>query len=168
MSYRIWRSRSRQAVALLVCAAFVSLSFAEGSHISYKVKYSGGSLPSVKGGEELSLFINTDRVRLERNKNEALNIATSAITEVSYGQEVHRRIGTAAGVAVFTLGIGAIVAFSKSKKHYIGLTWADGENKGGIALQADKNEYRGLLAALEGVTGMKAIDTDQDAKNKNK
>ncbi len=52
------------------------------------------------------------------------------------------------------------MAFSKSKKHYIGVVWADGDKKGGIALQADKNEFRGLLAALEGVTGKKAVDTD--------
>jgi hypothetical protein len=62
-----------------------------------------------------------------------------------------------------TLGVGAIVAFSKSKKHYIGITWDDSGKKGGVALQADKNEYRGLLAALEGVTGKKAVDADTAA-----
>ncbi len=73
-----------------------------------------------------------------------------------------------AGVAVLTLGVGAIIAFSKSKKHYIGITWDDGGKKGGVALQADKNEYRGILTALEGVTGRKAVDTDEDAAKKNK
>jgi hypothetical protein len=79
---------------------------------------------------------------------------------VSYGEEVHHRIGTAAGLAVVSLGIGALVAFSKSKKHYIGVTWSDSNGKGGIVLQADKNEYRGLLAALEGISGKTAVDTD--------
>jgi hypothetical protein len=27
-------------------------------------------------------------------------------------------------------------------------------------MQYDKNEYRGILAGLEGVTGKKAVDTD--------
>jgi PEGA domain len=85
----------------------------------------------------------------------------SAITELSYGQEVHRRIGTAAGLAIVSFGIGALVAFSKSKKHYIGIVWDAGDGKkGGVAFQADKNEYRGLIAALEGVSGKKAVDTD--------
>lgn len=48
------------------------------------------------------------------------------------------------------------------------MTWDDGGKKGGIALQADKNEYRGLITALEGVTGKKAIDTDEDSAKKNK
>jgi hypothetical protein len=63
-----------------------------------------------------------------------------------------------------SLGIGAIVACSKSKKDFIGITWDDNSKKGGIALQADKNEYRGILTALEGVTGQKTVNTDQNKK----
>ena len=62
-------------------------------------------------------------------------------------------------MGVFTLGAGALVALSKSKKHFVGLTWADGDKKGGLAIQCDKNEYRGILAALEGVTGKKAVNS---------
>ena len=29
-----------------------------------------------------------------------------------------------------------------------------------ITFQADKNDYRGLLAGLEGITGKKAVDSD--------
>ena len=52
------------------------------------------------------------------------------------------------------------MALTKSKKHFIGLTWATGDVKGGFAIQCDKNDYRGLLAALEGLTGKKAVDSD--------
>jgi hypothetical protein len=128
--------------------------------VGYAVTYSGGSLPNVKGGEDLKLYLDATRIRLHHKSQDVVVIPARSITEVSYGQEVHHRIGTAVGLAVVSLGIGALVAFSKSKKHYIGITWADGDNKGGIVLQADKNEYRGLLTALEGVTGKTAIDTD--------
>src|ERR1022692_4744418 len=76
------------------------------------------------------------------------------------GQDVHRRVGAAIGIAVFTLGIGALMALTKSKKHYVGLTWADGDKKGGFAMQCDKNDYRGVLAGLEGITGKKAVDSE--------
>ena len=52
------------------------------------------------------------------------------------------------------------MALSKSKKHYIGFTWDDNGRKGGAAFQADKDEYRGVLAGLEGVTGKKAVNSD--------
>ncbi len=47
-----------------------------------------------------------------------------------------------------------------SSTHFFGLTWATGETKGGIAMQCDKNDYRGVLAALEGVTGKKDVNSD--------
>jgi hypothetical protein len=62
-------------------------------------------------------------------------------------------VGTAIGLAIISLGIGALMLLSNSKKHYIGLTWDDGGKKGGAAIQADKGDYRGLLARLEGITG---------------
>lgn len=151
----------QQAVALLMCAALANVSIAAEAQASYTVKYSGGSLPTVKGGEDLKLFIDQDKIRLKKNKVEAAAIPASAITEISYGQEVHHRIGTAAGLAVISLGIGALVGFSKSKKHYVGIVWDAGKGKkGGVVLQADKNEYRGVIAGLEGVSGKKAVDTD--------
>jgi hypothetical protein len=156
-------------IALFMCGILVSTSVCGAAQTGYNVKYSGGSLTDVKGGDDLKLFIDVGAVRLQHKKADALAIPATAITEVSYGQEVHRRIGTAAGVAVVTLGVGALIALSKSKKHYIGIIWDDQKgNKGGLALQADKNEYRGLLIALEGVSGKKAIDADEDAKKKDK
>jgi hypothetical protein len=69
-------------------------------------------------------------------------------------------VGAAIGLAVVSLGIGGLMALTKSKKHYVGLTWDDGGNKGGLALQADKSNYRGLLTGLEGISGKKAVNSD--------
>jgi hypothetical protein len=78
---------------------------------------------------------------------------------------VHRRVGAAIGLALVSFGIGALMALTNSKKHFIGLTWQTddgkgGQVKGGFAVQADKNEYRGILTGLEGVTGKKAVDSE--------
>jgi hypothetical protein len=40
------------------------------------------------------------------------------------------------------------------------VTYANGEQKGGFVMQYDKDEYRGILMALEGITGKKAVDSD--------
>jgi len=148
----------KKFLAVLLCVLFPIAAFAGDN--SYKIVYDGGSLPNIKAGTDVKLYIDTDHIRIMKGKEEIANIPAAAVTEISYGQDVHRRIGAAIGVAVFTLGIGALLALTKSKKHYIGLTWADGDKKGGIAYQADKSDYRGLLAGLEGITGKKAVDTD--------
>ena len=108
----------------------------------------------------MKLFIDGNNIRIMKDKQEVTIIPASAVTEISYGQDVHRRVGAAIGVAVVSFGIGALLALSKSKKHFVGLTWDNGEQKGGLAFQADKNDYRGLLAGLEGITGKKAVDSD--------
>jgi hypothetical protein len=108
----------------------------------------------------MKLYIEAKQIRLVKDKTEVITIPADSVTEISYGQDVHRRIGAAIGLAVVSLGIGALMALTKSKKHYVGLTWADGDKKGGFAMQCDKNDYRGVLAGLEGVTGKKAVDSD--------
>lgn len=41
------------------------------------------------------------------------------------------------------------MALSKSKKHFVGLIWADGEKKGGLAKRCDKSECRGAVKAYQ-------------------
>jgi hypothetical protein len=150
----------QRSLAIAACALTFSISMrAEKEAPSYKVTYDGGSLPEQKAGTGMKLFIESTQVRLIHGKADVIAIPVASITEISYGQDVHRRIGTAIGLAVISLGIGALMALSKSKKHFIGLTWADGDKKGGFAMQCDKNDYRGILAGLEGLTGKKAVDS---------
>jgi hypothetical protein len=127
---------------------------------SYKVTYDGGSLAGTKAGTDLKLYIESNQIRFVKDKSDVVIIPVSAVTEISYGQDVHRRVGTAVAVGVVSFGIGALTALSKSKKHYVGLTWTNGDQKGGLAMQCDKSQYRGILAGLEGVTGKKAVNSE--------
>jgi hypothetical protein len=144
--------------AVVLCIAIPVTVFAGDS--GYKVTYDGGSVPDAKAGSDVKLYIEANQVRIVKNKTDIAVIPAAAITEISYGQDVHRRVGTAVAVGVFTLGLGALTALSKSKKHFVGITWADGDKKGGLVMQCDKNEYRGVLAGLEGVSGKKAVDSE--------
>jgi hypothetical protein len=148
----------KHVFAAVLCIAIPIAMFAGDN--GYKVTYDGGSLPDTKSGTGMRVYIESNQVRLLKDKAEIATIPASAITEISYGQDVHRRVGTAVAVGVFTLGLGALTALSKSKKHFVGLTWADGDKKGGLAMQCDKNDYRGILAGLEGISGKKAVDSE--------
>ena len=148
----------RNLIAVLLCVTIPIMAFAGDN--SYKVTYDGGSLPDIKSGTGVKLYIESNQVRLVKDNADITTIQASSITEISYGQDVHRRVGAAIGLAVVSLGIGALMALTKSKKHYVGLTWAEGDKKGGFAMQCDKSDYRGVLAGLEGISGKKAVDSD--------
>jgi hypothetical protein len=60
-------------------------------------------------------------------------LPASAVTEISDGQEVHRRVGAAIGLTIVSFGIGALMALGKSKKYFV---------------------------SFEGVTGKKAVGSD--------
>jgi hypothetical protein len=134
--------------------------FAAETQNGYKVAYAGGTLPNLKTGSGIEIVIGTNTISFVKDKSELVTIPASSVTEISDGQDVHRRVGAAIGLAFVSLGIGGLMALTKSKKHYVGLTWADGDKKGGLAIQCDKSNYRGILAALEGVTGKKAVNSD--------
>jgi hypothetical protein len=151
----IWMKR---LVAFFLCVLFPVCAFAGDN--SYKITYDGGSIAGAKAGTNMKLFIEGSNVKIVSYRSDIAIIPAVSITEITYGQDVHRRIGAAIGVAVFSLGIGALLALTKSKKHFVGLTWDDKGQKGGFAFQANKDDYRGLLAGLEGITGKKAVDSD--------
>ena len=84
-------------LAMVLCLAMPIAVFAGDN--GYKVTYDGGSIPNAKSGSDMKLIIDSDKVRLLRDKGEVITIPASAITEISYGQDVHRRIGAAIGLA---------------------------------------------------------------------
>jgi hypothetical protein len=145
-------------LAIFLCVLFPISAFAGDN--GYKIVYDGGSLPNGKAGTDMKLYIEGNNIRIVKGGSEIAVIPAASVTEISYGQDVHRRVGAAIGVAVVSFGLGALLALSKSKKHFVGITWDNNGQKGGVAFQADKNDYRGLLAGLEGITGKKAVDSD--------
>jgi hypothetical protein len=90
----------------------------------------GGSLPDTKAGTDLKMYIGSNQVRFVKDQTQLVTIPASRITEIS------------------------------SKKDSGGMTWADGDQKGGLAVQCDKNDCRGVLARLEGMTGKKAVNSE--------
>jgi hypothetical protein len=118
---------------------------------AYSVKYAGGNVTDAQVGKSLQLRIGASIIQLG-----ALLIPSDSVTAIALSQDKHHRIGTGIAVSMVTLGAGIPIMFSKSTKDFIQITWNDAGAKGGAAFQADKNEYRGILAALEGVTGKTA------------
>ena len=110
----------KRVLAVALCLIVPVTLFAGDN--SYKVAYDGGSVPDIKAGVGLKLYIESNEIRLMRDKTNVVTIPASSVTEISYGQDVHRRVGAAIGIGVVTLGVGALMALTKSKKHFVGLS----------------------------------------------
>ena len=110
-------------VAAMLCLLLGVASFAADKE-GFAVKYDGGTIANLKTGTDFRINPSGTTITLTKGKEDLTSIPASSITEISYGQDVHRRVGAAVGLAVVSFGIGALMALTKSKKHFIGLTWA--------------------------------------------
>jgi len=146
---------------VLSCSVLVS---AEGNTFD-KVRYNGGSIATkVKPDDwDNKLTVGNDAIVLALKDGQTMNINPKQVTSLSYGQEAHRRVGTAIGIAVISLGAGALFALHKTKLHYIGINYNDNDGKKqGILLQGDKSNFRAIIVALQGVTGLPLSVGDKD------
>jgi hypothetical protein len=152
----------RRFLALVVCSAVIV--GAQGNSFD-RVRYDGGSVATKVKPDDWGnrLTVTSDSINLALKDGQSIAISPKQVTGLSYGEEAHRRVGLAIGLAVFSLGIGALSALHKTKLHYIGITYLDVDGKkGGILLQGDKGNFRAILVALQGVTGVPVAVGEKD------
>jgi hypothetical protein len=129
---------------------------AQGNHFD-KVRYNGGSVPSKVDPKEWNnkLTITSDLITLRLKDGQGVEIPPKQVISLSYGQEAHRRVGTMVALAILVAPVALFGLFHKTRLHFIGIQYrtTDG-NSAGILLQGDKDNYRAILVALQGVTGV--------------
>jgi len=87
--------------------------FAIVGHRVINVMYDGGSLPGLKAGKKLRMYSEANQIRIMDGQTLVTTLVPSSVKEISYGQDVHRRVGAAIGLAVVSLRIGALMALTK-------------------------------------------------------
>src|SRR5947208_12222724 len=144
----------KRLLALLVCSAFVA--WAQGNSFD-KVRYNGGSVDSKVDPKDWNnhLTVTSDLITLALKDGKKLEIPPKSVTSLSYGQEAHRRVGTMVALAILVAPVALFGLFHKTRLHYIGVQYSTPDSKtAGILLQGDKDNYRAILVALQGVTGV--------------
>lgn len=103
----------RKFFAIFLCLTFPLTALAGDN--GYKIAYDGGSLQNAKAGTAMRLQIDGTNIRIIKDKTEIVVIPAAGITEISYGQDVHRRVGAAIGVAVVSLALAPYSLFPNQK-----------------------------------------------------
>ena len=151
----------KRAVALLLCCSI----FAYASGNTFKVRYNGGSVASKVDPKDWgnTLSVTADAITLQLKDEAKVAIPPKSVTSLSYGQEAHRRVGTMVALAVLVAPVALFGLFHKTRLHYIGIQYKTTDGKdAGILLQGDKDNYRAILVALQGVTGAPVTVAEKD------
>jgi len=142
--------------AIVVTVCFALVVYGQGNTFD-RVRYNGGSVSSKVDPKEWknTLTVTSDKITLTLKDGVSVDIPPKSVTGLSYGQEAHRRVGTMIALAVLVAPVALFGLLHKTRLHYIGVQYATPDNKSaGILLQGDKDNYRAILVALQGVTGV--------------
>lgn len=142
-------------VALFLCFTLVTWA-SEGNSFD-RVRYNGGSVDSKVDPHEWhnTLTVTSDMITLALKDGKKVEIPPKSVTSLSYGQEAHRRVGTMIALAILVAPVALFGLFHKTRLHFIGIQYTTPDHKhAGILLQGDKDNYRAILVALQGVTGV--------------
>jgi len=153
---------STKLLAVLLSASL--LVYGEGNTFT-RVRYNGGSVASKVDPKDWDnkLTVTSDAVTLDFKDGQKLVIPPKSITSLSYGQEAHRRVGTMVTLAILVAPVALFGLFHKTRLHYIGIQYSTPDTKNaGILLQGDKDNYRAILLALQGVTGAPVSVAEKD------
>src|SRR5215475_10887007 len=141
-------------LAAVLC--FTLLAYADGGNTFTRVRYNGGSIASKVDPKDWGnkLTVTSDAITLEFKDKTTLVIPPKSVSSLSYGQEAHRRVGTMVALAILVAPVALFGLLHKTRLHYIGIQYSTPDTKNaGILLQGDKDNYRAMLVALQGVTG---------------
>lgn len=153
---------SRRLLAFFLACALAA--YGQGNTFT-KVRYNGGSVASHVDPKDWNnkLTVTSDAITLVTKDNVKVEIPAKSVTSLSYGQEAHRRVGTMVALAILVAPVALFGLFHKTRLHYIGVQYntPDGKNAG-ILLQGDKDNYRAILVALQGVSGAPVAVGEKD------
>src|ERR1044071_8405584 len=145
--------RSLAVVAITLSVSLVT--YGQGNTFT-RIRYNGGSIASTVKSDDWhnTLIVTSEEITLKLKDGKVEKIDPKRVTGLSYGQEAHRRVGTMIALAVLLAPLALFGLFHKTRLHYVGLEYTTSDDKkGGLLLQADKDNYKGVLMALRGVTG---------------
>jgi hypothetical protein len=145
---------TKRLLAILLGTAL--LAYAQGNTFD-KVRYNGGTVSTKVNPKDWNnkLTITPDLILLTLKDGQKAEIAPKSVTSLSYGQEAHRRVGTMIALAVLVAPVALFGLLHKTRLHFIGVQYKTPDGKsGGLLLQGDKDNYRAILVALQGVTGV--------------
>jgi PEGA domain len=125
---------------------FQSIIPAQMTFKNVELRTAYGAADQGDGGR---LVVDGERIRFLKGDNrEQFSIPAKAVTEIFYSRVAGRRIKTA-------ILVSPLLLFTKGKKHYMTLSFNDGASQvGAVEFKLDKKNYRGVLRAVEEVSGV--------------
>ena len=144
-------------VLLLTVTVLTAESRAQPPEMSFDKLELRTSFGGAEEGQKGRLLVSANQIQFATKNGNAVyfSVPSHSVTDLFYSRVSGRRIKT----AVF---VSPLLLFSKGKKHYMTISFDNGENLvGAVEFRLDKSNYRGILHAVESVSGV-TLEFDQE------
>ena len=153
----------RASIQRLTVLAVLAARLVAGSGNSWnKIRYSGGTVPAKVNPYDwnTTLTVTPHQILLVFAHRTSFKLEPAQVTALTYGEQAYRRVADMVALSVFF--VNPLVLFGilhESRSHFISIEFrANGGRSGAVLLEADKHNYRAILAALSAVTGRPVQD----------
>lgn len=112
--------------------------------------------PSAKGdltNGSLTFSDNSQQVMVRTSDGRLLTVPYAQIDNISYEYTKKHRFKQGAAIGMLSPGTGIIVAFTKSKNHWLEIDFHDKNAPGALVLKLDKHDYQKVCSAAKVHTG---------------
>jgi hypothetical protein len=110
-----------------------------------------------------TVTIASDLIAFKLKDRQTFEIVPNTLTSLSYGQEAHQKVGTMGALAILMAPEALFELFHKTRFHYIGVQYNTiYDKKAGLLMQGAKDNYRGIIVALQGATGAPVAVSEKD------
>lgn len=162
-----------RAIAMALCLSLVLTPTAYALD-SKKAAYIGGTAADFTGAKknvEGSLLLEDEKeLRFSHKFNGKAStyaIPYDKIVDIEYGHKTGRRVGAAVATALLISPVGLFLLFSKKRKHYVTIGYADDAGKEQVAVfELGKDIVRTTLPILEARSGKKIEYQEKSGKDK--
>jgi hypothetical protein len=140
----------------LACTIAFAVLASAASNSWNKIRYSGGTVAAKVNPYDwnTTLTVSPDAIVLVFGGRVTERITPADVTALSYGREAHRRVADMVALSFVVTPLALFGILHQSKVHFIGIEYHKGDGKpAGVLLEADKGNYRAILAALKSATG---------------
>jgi hypothetical protein len=164
----------KKVIALCLIVSLFGSTAAMAGLGSNKAAYQGGTtkdrdFPGAKKAVEGYLDTRDENeLRFEYSldkRSKVYSIPYKQFIDIEYGQKAGRRVGAAIATAILISPVGLFMLFSKKRKHFVTIGYADADRKEQVAVfELGKDIIRTTLPILEARSGKKVIYHDDEAK----
>lgn len=146
--------------SVLIFCLFEATTAQAQQPVTYYGEFQHGTLGAYPG-QLIRIDVSSNNISFNNPETDSFqSISPAEINSILYTETSHHRIGLGVVLAIFSVGVGLLVALTKSHQYYVTLNWTENNQKQTMTVKLLHHQYTSFLDVLTGVTQLQPQQTN--------